>query len=330
MIHPGAASDWDVQTAEVPFERRRHLLAFHLWSMLCEGDRLPSTEALLRDPRCTFAHLAVTVKFDAQCRGEVIAIGSGLPMPVARLPVSVGEIPGRSLVSRITEHVLEPIANRVPVGFEAEFIDDSGAEIRYRAIVLPCASDGVTIDTVVGVISFSSNTAEATDPNSASDDSSTSEPAPDSADNTEEQSSNPGPSPSIFSKSQIRRIVMSYKEKLAECMTIDGALAVALVDLSSGMALATEQGSAKGLNLEVAAAGNTNVVRAKYETMKNLGIKEDIEDILITLGSQIHMIRPATSETGKGLFIYLALDKSKANLAMARHKLRVIEKGLEV
>jgi hypothetical protein len=123
---------------------------------------------------------------------------------------------------------------------------------------------------------------------------------------------------------------MSYKEKLAECMTIDGALAVALVDLSSGMALATEQGSAKGLNLEVAAAGNTNVVRAKYETMKNLGIKEDIEDILITLGSQIHMIRPATSETGKGLFIYLALDKSKANLAMARHKLRVIEKGLEV
>ncbi|MBA4044343.1 MAG: hypothetical protein C0471_08005 [Erythrobacter sp.] len=123
---------------------------------------------------------------------------------------------------------------------------------------------------------------------------------------------------------------MSYKEKLAECMTIDGALAVALVDVASGMALATEQSSAKGPNLEVAAAGNTNVLRAKYETMKNLGIKEGIEDILITLESQIHMIRPATSESGKGLFIYLALDKTKANLAMARHKLRIIEKGLEI
>ena len=122
---------------------------------------------------------------------------------------------------------------------------------------------------------------------------------------------------------------MSYQEKLDEIMEIDGAVGVALVDAASGMALATS-GSPKGLDLEVAAAGNTNVLKAKTSTMESLGLSESIEDILITLDSQIHMIRPATSESGKGLFIYVALDKKKANLAMARHKLRTIEKGIEI
>jgi len=123
---------------------------------------------------------------------------------------------------------------------------------------------------------------------------------------------------------------MSYKEKLAECMAIDGAKAVALVDLASGMALAKDQGSAEGLDLDLAAAGNTNVVRAKLETMKSLDLDDEIEDILISLGKQFHLIRPATSDSGKGLFIYLVLDKDKSNLAMARHKMKVIEKDLEV
>ena len=91
-----------------------------------------------------------------------------------------------------------------------------------------------------------------------------------------------------------------------------------------------EQGGKKGLDLEVAAAGNTNVLRAKYATMKELGIDEKIEDVLITLETQIHMIRPATSEGGQGLIVYVALDAAKANLGMARRKLRQIEQGLTV
>ncbi len=301
--------------------------AFHLWQALCNGKRLPTAAAILDHPDCTFSDIAVTIAVDDECRGSVTHVGRGLPLPVEALPVSVADIPGRSLLSRVTEHVLEPVANMAPVGFEAEFVDQDGQEIRYRAIALPCSSDGVTIDTVLGVISASLPDCEATSP--GEEDHPPPRP-PCAASETDEQGSASGRSPAAFTKSEIRRIVMSYKDKLAECMTIDGALAVALVDVSSGMALASEQGSAKGLNLEVAAAGNTNVLRAKYDTMKNLGLAEEIEDILITLESQIHMIRPATSDTGKGLFIYLALDKNKANLAMARHKLRHIEKGLEV
>ncbi|MEU7265954.1 hypothetical protein AB0A84_19845 [Streptomyces albidoflavus] len=117
---------------------------------------------------------------------------------------------------------------------------------------------------------------------------------------------------------------------LKEAMSvIEGATGVALVDYTSGMALGT-LGGGKEFNLEVAAAGNTDVVRAKLRTMEHLGLKEEIEDILMTLSGQYHLIRLLKSHGGNGLFLYLVLDAGRANLAMARHQLRRIETELEV
>jgi len=116
---------------------------------------------------------------------------------------------------------------------------------------------------------------------------------------------------------------------LKEAMQIDGALGVALVDYNSGMALGT-LGTSKELDLSIAAAGNTEVVRAKLRTMDMLKLNDQIEDILITLNKQYHLIRPLTGRGGQGLFIYLALSKTRANLAMARHQLRRIEEDLQV
>ncbi|MDR7278553.1 hypothetical protein [Catenuloplanes atrovinosus] len=116
---------------------------------------------------------------------------------------------------------------------------------------------------------------------------------------------------------------------LKEAMNIDGAIGVALVDYTSGMALGVAGGT-KELDLTVAAAGNTDVVRAKLRAMEMLNLKDGIEDILITLGGQYHLIRPLTGRSGKGLFLYLALLKNRANLAMARHQLKKIEEDLDV
>ncbi|MEU5807934.1 MULTISPECIES: hypothetical protein [unclassified Streptomyces] len=122
----------------------------------------------------------------------------------------------------------------------------------------------------------------------------------------------------------------SVETALKEATTvIDGALGAALVDYDSGMALGTI-GGGKDLDLSVAAAGNTDVVRAKVRTMDMLGLKEEIEDILITLGSQYHLIRLLKGRGSKGFFLYLALDRGRANLAMARHQLKKIENELEV
>ncbi|GAA2284961.1 hypothetical protein GCM10010415_63630 [Streptomyces atrovirens] len=117
---------------------------------------------------------------------------------------------------------------------------------------------------------------------------------------------------------------------LKDIMTaVEGSLGAAVVDYSSGMALGT-LGGGKDLDLTVAAAGNTDVIRAKLRTMELLGLTGQIEDILITLESQYHVIRPVSGRNGSGLFLYLVLDKSRSNLAMARHQLKRIEEQLEV
>ncbi len=116
---------------------------------------------------------------------------------------------------------------------------------------------------------------------------------------------------------------------LKDAMQISGAIGAALVESASGMALGTIGGT-KDFDLAVAAAANTDVIRAKARTMEMLGLTETIEDMLVTLSTQYHLIRPLAARTGQGLFLYLALDKARANLAMARHQLRVIEQQLDI
>ena len=115
----------------------------------------------------------------------------------------------------------------------------------------------------------------------------------------------------------------NVNETLSALMGIDGAMAAAIVDSNSGMVLGKAGG---GVDLDLAGAGNTEVVRAKLKTMKALGLQDRIEDILITLGKQYHIIRPMAEKPG--VFAYLVLDRGKANLALARLKTAEVESGL--
>jgi hypothetical protein len=117
----------------------------------------------------------------------------------------------------------------------------------------------------------------------------------------------------------------NIKETLDKLLTIDGAMAAAVVDSGSGLMLG---GAGTGIDLELAAAGNTEVVRAKLKTMRSLNLKENIDDILITLDSQYHIIKLST--VSPGLFIYYVLDKTKANLALARRAASDATQGLTI
>jgi predicted regulator of Ras-like GTPase activity (Roadblock/LC7/MglB family) len=115
----------------------------------------------------------------------------------------------------------------------------------------------------------------------------------------------------------------TIQQTLDELLSLDGAMCAAIVDSTSGMMLGS---AGSGIDLEVAAAGNTEVVRAKSKVMRALGLDDVIEDILITLGKQYHIIRPSARK--EGVFIYYVLDKNRANLAMARRKTADVDKDL--
>ena len=111
------------------------------------------------------------------------------------------------------------------------------------------------------------------------------------------------------------------KVDLSSLSEIDGFLGACLVDSDSGMVLGKLGGGP--VNLDLAAAGNTQVVRAKRKTMNSLNLKDKIEDILITLNKQYHVIRPLSKS--EALFLYVVMDREKSNLALARHHIKGFE-----
>lgn len=114
------------------------------------------------------------------------------------------------------------------------------------------------------------------------------------------------------------------KVNLEPLRALDGYVAAALVDGDSGMLLAAD---GSGVNLELAAAGNAEILKAKRKVANALKLNDTIEDILISLTKQYHLLRPL--ESNQKLFLYVVLDRAKSNLAMARHELRTFEKGVD-
>lgn len=104
---------------------------------------------------------------------------------------------------------------------------------------------------------------------------------------------------------------------IEELMSLRGAVAAALVDYTSGMSLASSGGGA--FDLELAAAGHSEAMRGKVKAVEAYKVNEKVEDILITLSDQYHLLRVLPSE--KNLFLYLVLKRAESSLAMARHKL---------
>lgn len=120
----------------------------------------------------------------------------------------------------------------------------------------------------------------------------------------------------------------NVQETLNKVMdNIQGAIGAALVDFDGGLTLGTVGGGGE-LDLDIAGAGSLEVVRAKMRTMESLGLDDRVEDILITLGKQYHLIRPLVSQPA--MFLYLAIHRQEGNLGMARHQLRALDANLEV
>jgi predicted regulator of Ras-like GTPase activity (Roadblock/LC7/MglB family) len=116
------------------------------------------------------------------------------------------------------------------------------------------------------------------------------------------------------------------QEALDELMDVDGAIGAAIVDYENGMTLGTIGG--RGLDMELAGAGNTEVVRSERNIIHDLDLEDDIQDLLISLNSSYHLIRMC--ERHEDVFIYLVIDRSDGNLGLARREIDQIDERLEL
>ncbi len=138
-------------------ERRMQVRAYNFWTSQLHDKNYPSIEELDPAAVADFRDYSVLLDFTSGIEnpsidflGEKLRLECGLDSNISYLD----EVPGRSLLSRITDHYLQIIANRAPIGFEAEFVNDRGNTIMYRGILLPYSSDDDTIDFIYGVINW--------------------------------------------------------------------------------------------------------------------------------------------------------------------------------
>lgn len=138
-------------------ERRMHVRAYNYWAKLLGSRVFPSIEDLDPENIEDFGPHSVLLDFTSGIEnpaipfiGKALREESDLPEAIAYLD----EVPGRSLLSRITDHYMQILANQAPIGFEAEYVNDRGSTIMYRGILLPFSTDDDTIDFVYGVINW--------------------------------------------------------------------------------------------------------------------------------------------------------------------------------
>jgi hypothetical protein len=138
-------------------ERRMHVRAYNFWVSLLGGRAYPSIEDLEPEEAVDFGPHSVLLDFTGGVEDPAVAyLGEALRREcgLSREIHSIADVPSRSLLSRLTDHYLQILANRAPIGFEAEFVSQRGNNTMYRGILMPFSSDDDTIDFVYGVINW--------------------------------------------------------------------------------------------------------------------------------------------------------------------------------
>ena len=138
-------------------ERRMHVRAYNHWVSLLNGRAYPAIEDLDPENIADFGPHSVLLDFTGGIDNPAIQfLGRALREECAldSSVTHINQVPSRSLLSRLTDHYLQIIANRAPIGFEDEFVGTRGHNTMYRGILMPFSSDDDTIDFIYGVINW--------------------------------------------------------------------------------------------------------------------------------------------------------------------------------
>jgi predicted regulator of Ras-like GTPase activity (Roadblock/LC7/MglB family) len=116
------------------------------------------------------------------------------------------------------------------------------------------------------------------------------------------------------------------RNALADMLSIDGLLGCAVVDGTTGLVLARESREDQPTDLDLSAAASAQVLRAHRLAARNMGLSDQIDEVMVSAGPRQQVLRTVTRHPD--LFLLALLDKQRANLALARYKLMEVEKSL--
>lgn len=156
--HAATGSGYETRASVVMGdERRMQVRAYNFWASLLGDRQFPDIGQLRPDDHPDFGPYSVLLDFSGGLDDPRIAwLGTALAEECGAQGAigSLGQVPSRSLLSRITDHYMQILANEAPIGFEAEFVNWRGATVLYRGILLPFSQDATRIDWIYGVINW--------------------------------------------------------------------------------------------------------------------------------------------------------------------------------
>ncbi|WP_370297562.1 PAS domain-containing protein [Qipengyuania mesophila] len=152
--------DADVEAPPSPVgqdERRMQVRAYNHWASLLGDRNFPHIDDLHPDTLEDFGPYSVLLDLTQDIEDPRLRYVGGELLVECRTDKALSQlsaVPSRSVLSRLTDHYMQILANQAPIGFEAEFDNAEGASVLYRGILLPYSSDDATVDYIYGVINW--------------------------------------------------------------------------------------------------------------------------------------------------------------------------------
>lgn len=310
-------------TEEAMQERRLQVQAYYAWTRIAGANPFPLAGDIVADNYADLgAHSFLLEIVDPEQPPVFRHIGDELLFDCEGVEQieTLNDVPGLSLISRLSDHYMQCIANEAPVGFEAGFINRLGQSVLYRGIIMPAAqTDNRELNAVWGVINCKFEDEIAAPLTLPKKGKKAREPQPLTV------IEGPDMAEIIEAMSPERRELVGVLQSRAdELMAIDGASGLTVIDVEHGLTILTRP--LKGdIDFDAAATSEAVVFQSKTALIRKLGGDEEIDNILTSTARHYHIARALSAPGGRGLVAVLILDRDLANLALAQNKLAQID-----
>lgn len=307
---------------EITQERRLQIQAYYAWTRVAGPNPFPLACDIVADDFAGLRDHSFLIEIVDEDRPPVFRhLGDALLYDCEGVEEieTLADVPSLSLISRLSDHYMQCIANEAPVGFEAGFVNRIGQSVLYRGIIMPAAQgEDRTLNAVWGVINCKlEDEAAVAKPR---------EPGGKSASSRVTALAATPDLPEIIEGMSVERreLVGMLQSRAAEIMALDGAIGFSVIDVEHGLTILSSP-TTSDIDFDAAATSEAIVFQTKSALIEKLGLDEEIDNILLSTHRHFHIARALKGPSGNGCVAILILNREDANLALAQLKLARVD-----